>query len=323
MEYPNFGKVIADTNSRVLQLGIRISYRLFMKNIGLKKYCGIYGLLALLSSANGFAQTPGHDFFMLLSDPQMGMFEKDTSWLQESANLDFAMATANRLHPAFVLICGDLVNKGGDVGEIDAFRASTAKLDPDIPLHLVAGNHDVGNIPTTENLKNYRARFGPDYYTFRAGNLFAIVLNSSLMGTAGNETEDTTQLQWLDQQLTQAQSRGLNAQNIVIFQHIPFFLVKADEADIYFNVPHAARGRYLDVLHRHGIEHVYAGHYHRNADGSDGALSMLTTGPIGKPLGADGSGMRLVHYGKTWKSPYFELGRLPDGTTLQQWIDSW
>jgi 3',5'-cyclic AMP phosphodiesterase CpdA len=175
--------------------------------------------LALLCSVDGLAQNSGQKFFMLLSDPQMGMFEKDTSWLQESANLDFAMAAANRLHPAFVLICGDLVNKQGDPGEIDAFRASIAKLGPGIPLHLVAGNHDVGNVPTPTTLKDYRARFGPDYYSFRSGNLFAIVLNSSLMGTRGNEAEDATQLQWLDQQLI----RGFNGQNIVIFSTFHFF----------------------------------------------------------------------------------------------------
>jgi serine/threonine-protein phosphatase CPPED1 len=281
------------------------------------------GIVVLFCGTTIYAQTSNPAFFMLLADPQMGMFEKDVSWSQESANLDFAVATANRLHPAFVLICGDLVNKGGDLDEINAFRYSVSKLDPLIPLHLVAGNHDVGNVPTAASLKAYRSRFGPDYYTFRSDNLYAIVLDSSLMGTPGNEVEDDVQLQWLDKQLSMAQTQGVKPEDIAIFQHIPLFLGRVDEANMYFNVPLVSRNRYLEVLHRHQVTHVFAGHYHRNAEAVDGSLSMVTTGPIGKPLGPDGSGLRLVHFGKNWKSPYFELGRLPDGPTMQQWTAGW
>jgi serine/threonine-protein phosphatase CPPED1 len=269
------------------------------------------------------AQSAGNQFFMLLADPQMGMFEKDVSWLQESANLDLAIATANRLHPAFLIICGDLVNKHGDPGEIAAFRASIGRLHPDIPLHLAAGNHDVGNDPTQQTLQEYRSRFGADFYSFQINGLFGIVLNSSLMGTIGNEKEDSEQLAWLDQQLNEAQAKGFGPNNIAVFQHIPFFLASADEKDQYFNIPLASRRRYLEVLHRHGIEHVFAGHYHRNAEGTDGALAMLTTGAVGKPLGPDDSGLRLIHFGTKWLAPYFSLGRLPDGTFLQQWVNTW
>ena len=38
-----------------------------------------------------------------------------------------------------------------------------------------------------------------------------------------------------------------------------------------------------------------AGHYHRNAEGRAGAMEMITTGPVGKPLGnGSQSGMRVV-----------------------------
>jgi serine/threonine-protein phosphatase CPPED1 len=293
-----------------------------MRNSAFRLPCFIFWIVVLYGTTI-HAQSTAGGFFMQLADPQMGMFEKDVSWLQESANLDFAIATANRLHPEFVVICGDLVNKRGDMGEINAFRASVGRLDSKIPLYLVAGNHDVGNVPTPKSLEEYRARLGADYYTFRAGNLFAIVLDSSLMGTAGNEREDATQLKWLEEQLTLAQSQGVREDDVVVFQHIPFFLKSADEPDIYFNVPGVSRKRYLEVLHRYKVQHVFAGHYHRNAEGVDGALSMVTTGPVGKPLGPDGSGMRLVHFAKRWESPYFDLGRLPDQTTIEQWSAGW
>jgi 3',5'-cyclic AMP phosphodiesterase CpdA len=283
----------------------------------------VLAAIALLVVGNALAHAQSTDtgFFMVLADPQMGMFEKDTGSAQETANLDFAVATANRLHPAFVIICGDLVNKGGDTQEIAAFRASIARLDPSIPLHLAAGNHDVGNAPTATKLEAYRAGFGSDYYTFRSRNLVAIVLNSSLMGTKGNEGADSAQLAWLEQQLELAQTDKIRREDIVVFQHIPFFLSQPGEPDQYFNVPLRSRERYLEMLHRFGVRHVFAGHYHRNVQASDSNLIMVTTGAIGKPLGPEGSGLRLVQPLQDWKTTFFELNKLPDRATIQQWLE--
>jgi hypothetical protein len=49
--------------------------------------------------------------FMQLSDPQFGMFTDDADFRQKTANFEFAIATANRLRPAFVVVTGDLINK--------------------------------------------------------------------------------------------------------------------------------------------------------------------------------------------------------------------
>jgi len=65
-----------------------------------------------------------------------------------------------------------------------------ARLDPGIRLFLVPGNHDVGNEPTKESLAQYRAEFGPDYYTFRVGDITGIVLNSNLEKGAQNVPEE-------------------------------------------------------------------------------------------------------------------------------------
>src|SRR5258708_33734841 len=89
----------------------------------------------------------GQEFFFLqMSDPQFGMYTANASFEQESANLEFAISTANRLHPAFVVMSGDLVNKPGDKAQIEEYLRITHKLDQGIPLYSVAGNHDVGNV---------------------------------------------------------------------------------------------------------------------------------------------------------------------------------
>src|SRR5438132_11555488 len=52
--------------------------------------------------------------FIQMSDPQFGMYTKDQDFIHETANFEFAIAAANRVKPAFVVITGDLVNKDGD-----------------------------------------------------------------------------------------------------------------------------------------------------------------------------------------------------------------
>src|ERR1043165_9970699 len=49
--------------------------------------------------------------FIQMSDPQFGMYSKDVNFTHETANFEFAIAAANRLKPAFVVVTGDLINK--------------------------------------------------------------------------------------------------------------------------------------------------------------------------------------------------------------------
>jgi 3',5'-cyclic AMP phosphodiesterase CpdA len=112
------------------------------------------------------AQSP-RSFFIQLADPQFGAFTQDKDFVQETANYEFAVANINRLRPAFVVICGDLINKGGDAAQLAEYKRITAKIDPSIPVYAVAGNHDVENQPTPESIAAYRRNIGPDYYSFQ------------------------------------------------------------------------------------------------------------------------------------------------------------
>ena len=252
------------------------------------------------------------EFFIQLADPQMGAFTQDKDFVQETTNYEFAVANVNRLRPAFVVICGDLINKTGDKAQADEYFRITSKIDRSIPVHAVAGNHDVGNDPTRESLKAYRARFGPDYYSFRHGRIYGIVLDSSLVSSPGKaQSEADAQETWLKAELMRA--RASNVRHVVIFQHHSWFLEKADEDSQYFNVPIDARRRYLDLLKSSGVRYVFAGHYHRNAFGRDGALEMITSGPVGRPLGADPSGLRIVTVkDDVLEHSYYGMGLIPN-----------
>ncbi len=267
----------------------------------------VFGLM-LTASTLGAAEP---FFFVQMSDPQFGMCTKNREFSQETANFEFAMANLNRMRPAFVVVTGDLVNEVGNKSQIDEYHRVAAKLDRGIPLYSVAGNHDVGNEPTPESLARYRERFGRDYYTFKSGEFLGIVLNSSLIQHPEKATEDAAKQElWLKAELERARSAGVR--QMAVFQHIPFFLEKADEADQYFNIPLATRKRFLELFAAYGMNYIFAGHYHRNSYGEAGALKMVTTGPVGMPLGKETSGMRVGRVSESGiDSRYYGLGNVP------------
>ena len=277
-------------------------------------FCALLLLAALRPAAAQAPQQPW--FFAVLSDPQFGMYAKDANFQQETANFEFVIANLNRLHPRFVVICGDLVNKPGDTAEIAEYKRILGELAPSIPVYNVAGNHDVGNIPTVESLAAYRAAIGPDYYTFTAGNLFGIVLDSNLIRSPETDPAAAEQQQeWLNKKLSKAQTNP--DQQLVVFQHIPYFLHDAGEPDDYFNITEPARRKYLDLLEHAGVQYIFAGHYHRNAGGTDGALTEVVTGAAGMPLGGSLSGFRIVTVtGRKLNATWYSLGEIPNQIKL-------
>jgi 3',5'-cyclic AMP phosphodiesterase CpdA len=238
------------------------------------------------------------------------MYAKDKDFLQEKAHLEFVIANLNRLHPEFVVVCGDLTNRTGDEAEITAYKQMLRKLDPGIPVYNVPGNHDVGNLPTASTLAGYRTDYGPDYYVFHQGHILGIVLDSNLIRSPDHVPEEAAkQEQWLRDQLSHATA----GQEILVFQHIPYFLKDANEKDDYFNIPLAARTKYLELLSANHVHFVFAGHYHRLAGGTDGPLTEVVTGAVGMPLGGSSSGFRLVQLGPSgMKTEWYCLGNIPN-----------
>lgn len=253
---------------------------------------------------------PGGLFFIQLSDTQFGFSNADRDFVQDTLNAEFAVATVNRLKPAFVIVTGDLVNKPGDGAQIAEYRRVLAKVDPAIPVYHVAGNHDIENEPTAASLAAYRAVFGKDYYTFSAGPLLGIVLNSTIVHSPMHVADElAAQDRWLRE--TVAASRTSGARHVVIFQHHPWFLEKADEPDQYFNIPLARRAPYLALFREAGITQLVSGHLHRATEARDAGVVSIVTGPVSRPLGGQ-SGLRIfVVDDQAIASRYFSLGELP------------
>jgi len=246
----------------------------------------------LLLMAAGFLVASEPFSFIQMSDPQFGMFTDNKSFEHETANFEFAIAAANRLHPKFVVVTGDLINQPGNALQAAEYHRVAARLDPAIKMYHAAGNHDVRNDPTPASLAVYRERFGADYYTIRIDDFAAFVLDSSVIASPAQVPDEAAKQEaWLRQELEKAKREG--ARRLIVIQHHPWFLADPAEPDQYFNIPKPARARYLELFRQYGVSHVFAGHYHQNALAHDGALEMITTGPVGKPLGEARSGIRV------------------------------
>ncbi|KAK3723806.1 hypothetical protein QZH41_019483 [Actinostola sp. cb2023] len=253
-----------------------------------------------------------------LIDSWNGVPEDEQTWDKEIILTKKAIAAANILtpKPRFFIVCGDLVNAipSGKFNQdqVRDFKKVFEELDPTIPLVCVCGNHDVGDTPTQQAVQIYRSNFGDDYYTFWAGGVFFIVINSQYFKD-GSLVEDVKQQQelWFDEQLELA--KKINAKHTVLFQHIPWFLHNVDEKDDYFNIQPAVRQRMLQKIKDAGIKYVFAGHYHRNAGGFDGNLEMIVTSAIGLQIENDkDSGLRIVRvYEDKICHEYYELDKLP------------
>lgn len=251
-------------------------------------------------------------FFAVLSDPQMGMYANNRNFAQETANFEFAIANLNRLHPRFVVICGDLVNRSGDAAEIAEYKRILAELDPTIPVYNVAGNHDVGNEPTSATVDAYRGTFGRDYYAFMAPGILGIILDSNLIRSPESAPDAAREQEaWLEKTLAAAKSDS--TRQLIVFQHIPYFIHDPNEAVNYFNIPKPARRTYLDLLEKAGVSYVFAGHLHYPVSSVDGALTEIVSGAVGKPLGQSASGLRIVRMdGQKLETRWYCLGRVPN-----------
>ena len=249
--------------------------------------------------------------FIQMSDPQFGMFRKDTSFEYETAHFEKAISEANRLKPAFVVVTGDLINRPFDAAQMAEYKRIIKQLDPAIPLYSVPGNHDVGNTPVPNDITKYRSSFGNEYYTFKYGSMLGIVLNSVYLHSPQNvPNEAKQQEEWLIKTLQTVNHKKYK--NIFVFLHHPLFLKEENEADEYFNIPQARRKKYLDLFAANGVKYIFAGHYHRNAFGRNANLDMVTTGPVGLALGKDPSGFRIITVSGTSVSHrYYALDSMP------------
>ncbi|ODM89056.1 Serine/threonine-protein phosphatase CPPED1 [Orchesella cincta] len=257
---------------------------------------------------------PGMNIKKWLKDPsELGSCKLKTSkptWKAEIELTRQAIQKINSLSPKpkFFMICGDMLDaypfekssipfyNGNDRVIRDLqykdFVQVFKELDPEIKLVFACGNHDIGDIPTSQSVEQYRNQFGIDYFAFWVGGVKFVVLNSQYFYSSDALPEEHEKhLDFVNK------IADPTAKYIVIFQHIPFFAKDPDEDDTFHSIRKERRLKLLELLWNAGVRYVFCGHHHKNGGGKYKDLEQVVTSAIGAPWGKDPSGFRLVQVG--------------------------
>ena len=227
--------------------------------------------------------------FVQMCDTQLGMggYEHDVETFR------LAVKQINMLKPDFVVICGDLINTTEDDQAFADFNA--IKADFEMPCCCVAGNHDVGNFPTTELLKRYRALVGKDYYAFdHKGHVF-VVVNTQLW-KAPVAGESARHDAWFEKTLQAASERGAP---VFVVGHYPLYVAEPDEPEEYFNLPVEKRRELLALFERHGVVAILSGHVHRNIVDTYRGIQFVSSATTSRNFDGAPMGFRVWRIGKT------------------------
>ncbi|HEX3718107.1 MAG TPA: metallophosphoesterase [Verrucomicrobiae bacterium] len=207
-----------------------------------------------------FGANPDSVIIAQLSDTHLG--EEHSP--QAAANLRQAVKMINARHPNAVIL-------SGDIGENQERReqVKTILKALDAPVYYVPGNHDVHNV---KDLELYRNQFGPDYYRFQVKYVEVLAVDSELLGnyekyahwktlpplSSGMEAESEKMLDWLGRQ-----TGPIKGNVVIAVQHIPLFYDDGfPKNNAYWIVDPPYSQRETDLLHRLGVKHLLAGHWH-------------------------------------------------------------
>lgn len=172
----------------------------------------------------------------------------------------------NRIGPDFAIHLGDLVHPVpvmaiyADAAE--RFHEQIKELD--CPLHLIPGNHDVGDKPikwgpaevvSQKSLALWEKHFGPHFHSFDHGVCKFILLNAQIINSG--LAVEATQRDWLEKELD-----GAAGKRIFVCIHYPPFIFSPQELEYYDNIAEPGRSWLLTLFGRHKIEAVFSGHVH-------------------------------------------------------------
>lgn len=178
----------------------------------------------------------------------------------------YVIACLEREGPDFVVHLGDMVNPVPELPTYDSSVAEFKKIAAGLsmPLHLVPGNHDIGDKPvrwmpagTIDNnsIDVYEAAFGKHYYVFRHKSVRFIILNAALINSG--LAQEHKQRYWLEHEFETAPDI-----RTFIFIHYPLFVSDPDESGSYDNLEEPGRSWLIDIVNTYKPEGLFAAHVH-------------------------------------------------------------
>jgi outer membrane protein assembly factor BamB len=148
--------------------------------------------------------------------------------------------------PAFVLATGDLVNRGNQAPQYEAYVEAIAHFE--LPLFNLPGNHDTNS---REGLQHYHRYLGPDCYSFNAGNCHFVLLDFFRIRDAGVQD-------WIKQDLAAAPKGA----TVIFAMHA---------------LPTEEQLKHFGSL---GAKAVLSGHWHGHRVQKSGSIADLNTPPM-------------------------------------------
>jgi len=209
--------------------------------------------------------------FVVIADTHVNQEEGKTSSpfavnALANARTRFVLEEVNRLAPPFVIHLGDIVHP---VPELPSYAVAARRfkrlaeaLKP--PLHLVAGNHDMGDKPvawmpagnvTEEFVELYRKIFGRDYYAFDANGCHFVIVNAQIINS-GFDCE-REQREWLERDLEESAGK----RTFVAIHYPPFVSDRAERSN-YDNIDEPGRSWLVSLIERYRPEALFCGHVH-------------------------------------------------------------
>ena len=196
------------------------------------------------------------------------------------------------LKPDVVVNTGDVAVLSPDSAE-DRQTAWEYHKSIDAPVHVVPGNHDVGEpgatpwagiSVTSERVAGFRGTFGADHWIELLPGWALIGINSEIMSSG--LPEEAEQWEWL------ATLPGLvGGRKAILFMHKPVWSPLDQEIEHQIALPAAERDRLLEVLKPVTIAAVCSGHLHCYQAGNvDGVLTVSAPSAAFVHVGEGGTG---------------------------------
>lgn len=255
----------------------------------------VIGRLNLKKAINHFVGDLNNDTreftYVLFTDPQLGLYDvvkkgDGRQWQYDLDNMKKFSVAISKLSPTpdFILCLGDLNNAYPEaspgkwpqsIGFLPPYRpAQTLDLMQnlqenfrnDIPMFMLAGNHDLTENTEFKHLDAFEKVWGNGYFYFWNGGRVFISLETQLFRSEQKATVELLrkEIDWL---VKLFQKLPHDAPKTV-FQHVALFIEKAlevDSARVGKAIPVKHRKFLLRLFCNNNVQTVYSGHTHFNS----------------------------------------------------------
>lgn len=210
--------------------------------------------------------------FALITDTHLNPNDNQSNspfMVNQKANqrLRYVIDDLNQRELLAVFHLGDIVHPVPSMA--DSYERSASRFFEQVshlkhPLHIIAGNHDVGDkkiswgpsgVVRDSFLSAWSQYFGAHYFHLNYGGIEFIGINAQLIGS-GLDMECEQQI-WLQQLLEQ-----LKGKRLMILSHYPPFLDNEFESEHYDNLGITGRQWLLGLIKQYKVEALFCGHVH-------------------------------------------------------------